>query len=137
MKPDDILKITQMVYIATTEGDQPHLRPMTLIWWSGRFWFATGSRDAKVAQIKANPKVEWSLLLPGEGCTGYLKATGAMREETDPAVRRSVADAARFLYNYWKDADDPDFILYEMQPARMRYMQPGADLEEDFLFTVH
>ncbi len=131
MKLDDLLKVTQMVYIATMEDDQPHLRPMTLIWWERRFWFATGSRDAKVAQIKANPKVEWSLLLPGDGCTGYLKCTGSMREERDSSVRRAVADAARFLYNYWKDADDPDFILYEMLPSRMRYMEPGADLEND------
>lgn len=53
----------QNVFLATVEGDQPRLRPVTLIRLGNRLFFATGGGDAKVEQIKRNPKVEFCLLL--------------------------------------------------------------------------
>ncbi|HPF08299.1 MAG TPA: pyridoxamine 5'-phosphate oxidase family protein [Candidatus Cloacimonadota bacterium] len=127
----DHLKKLQMVHLATIEADQPRLRPMTMIYWQQRFWFATGSQDRKAIQLKANPKAEWCLIVPGEDCTGYLKGSGVMRTETDPAIRKALADYAQFLYDYWKDASDPDFVLYEMQISELKLMLPGAMLEQD------
>jgi general stress protein 26 len=127
----DYLKKLQMVHLATAEADQPRLRPMTMIWWENRFWFATGAQDRKAIQIKTNPKAEWCMIIPGEGCTGYLKGSGSLRGEADPAVRQAFADYAVFVYDYWKDANDPDFVLYEMQIEELKLMLPGAMTEQD------
>ncbi|MDD2597104.1 MAG: pyridoxamine 5'-phosphate oxidase family protein [Candidatus Cloacimonetes bacterium] len=131
MKLSEMLKTLQMVHVGTVEGAYPKLRPMTMIYYAGGFWFATGSKDAKTAQLKDNPHAIWSLIIPGEGCTGYLKGEGMMREERDLTVRKAIADHAKFLYDYWQDAADPDFILYQMQISALRYMKPGAMYEED------
>lgn len=131
MKYNEILKKLQMVQLATVELDQPRVRPMTMIWWQERFWFATGAQDSKAIQIRDNPKAEWCLLIPGEGCTGYLKGAGVMRAESEPAIRQAFADYAVFVYDYWKDANDPDFVLYEMRITELKLMVPGAMLEQD------
>jgi uncharacterized pyridoxamine 5'-phosphate oxidase family protein len=59
------------VILATSEEDQPRLRPVTLIHLDGRFLITTGTKSSKVDHILKNPKVEFLLLLPEEGNTGY------------------------------------------------------------------
>jgi len=127
----DMLKKLQMVQLATISGNEPRIRPMTMIWWQDKYWFATSSGDPKVAQLDANPQAEWCLLLPQDGCTGYLKGRGSMLKVSDPALRKAVADFAGFIYDYWKDASDPDYTLYEMQLSSLRLMRPGAMFAED------
>ncbi len=39
----------QYVFLATSEGDQPRVRPVTLIHLAQRFWVTTGTYDKKVA----------------------------------------------------------------------------------------
>lgn len=126
-----LLKPTQLAHLATVDGDQPHLRPMTLIYMNERFFVATGSTDAKTKQLTNNPKAEFCLLFHKDPYTGYLRGKGSMVAITEPSLRKAVADYAIFLYDYWQDANDPDFILFEMQISSLRYMKPGAMLEED------
>ena len=126
--PDKIfalLKPTQMVHLATIEGTEPRLRPMTLIVKDRRFYFATGATDAKTAQIAANPAVEFCLLERAEQYTGTLRCRGKLRLVASPAIRQEIADHAPFLYDYWKDPSDPDFVLFELIPTQYRYMAPG------------
>ena len=47
-------KQTQPVYLATNDGNEPRVRPVTLIWFEEKFWIATGSSDAKVKQLFSN-----------------------------------------------------------------------------------
>lgn len=124
-----LLKPTQMVHLATVEGTEPRLRPMTLIVMERRLFFATGSTDAKTAQIAANPATEWCLLERGGDYTGTMRCRGTMTLVSDPSLKQQVADHARFIYDYWRDAADPDFVLFELQPAQFRYMAPG-DMKE-------
>jgi hypothetical protein len=44
----------QHVFLATTEGDQPRVRPVTLIYFDKRFWITTGTSNAKVKQIRGS-----------------------------------------------------------------------------------
>lgn len=123
------LKKTQMVSLATCEGDQPRLRPMTLIVKDGRFFFATGSRDDKTSQLDNNCKAEFCLLIPANNNTGYLRGSGKMDKVADQNTRKDVADWAEFIYDYWKEATDPDFVLFELKMQQIRYMEPGDMLE--------
>jgi general stress protein 26 len=128
---ENLLKPLQMVHLATCEADQPRLRPMTLIFHGGRFWFATGSADQKSLQLDANPKAEFCLLLRSGDNSGYLRGSGAMDRIDDPALRKAVADAALFIYDYFRDADDPGYRLYEMKVARLGLMEPGEMYERE------
>jgi uncharacterized pyridoxamine 5'-phosphate oxidase family protein len=55
----EFLKAAGVYYIATVEGDQPHLRPFgTIDIFDGRLCIQTGKVKAVAHQLKANPKVE-------------------------------------------------------------------------------
>jgi len=61
-KLDDIREIWsrfkdfQHMFLATTDGDQPKVRPVTLIYFDKRFWITTGTTSAKVKQMQKIPK---------------------------------------------------------------------------------
>lgn len=122
-------KVTQMVHVATCMDAQPHLRPMTLIVHEGRYYFATGAGDSKSAELDANPRAEFCLLIKQDAYTGYIRAAGEMRKVEDLALKTAVADASGFIYDYFNNPADPDFRLYELVPSRVRYMLPGEMLD--------
>lgn len=116
---------TQMVTLATCEGDQPRLRPMTLIVKDDRFFFATGSNDNKGKQLAENPKAEFCLTISNDANSGYLRGSGKMVAVKDEPTRKEIADWSEFIYNYWQDPTDPDYCLYEMLITQTRFMKPG------------
>ena len=53
------LKEAQTYYLATTEGDQPRVRPFgTIDLFEGKLYFQTGKVKDVSKQIHANPKIE-------------------------------------------------------------------------------
>lgn len=126
----DTLAATQMVHVATCEGNEPRLRPMTLIAKDRRLWFATGARDNKSAQIAANPASEFCLLLREGQYSGYLRGRGRLRLVTDIGLKQEVADHAPFIYDYFRDASDPDYCLHEFELKQLSYLKPGEMYEE-------
>ena len=128
-----LFKPLQAVQLATCEADQPRLRPMTLIYYLNRFFFATGASDAKSAQVVMNPKAECCLLLPEGEYTGYIRMSGVLKQIKDIVLKKAVADVATYIYHYWSDAADPGYHLYEFYVQKMRYMKPGENLETDIV----
>jgi general stress protein 26 len=123
----DLLNQQQMVMVATSMNNQPRVRPMTLICHTGKFFFATGSWDAKAVQVASNPLAEICILLQGENCTGYVRASGQLDLIADQAVRKEIYDTADFLHYYWNEPTDESYILYQMQWDKVEYMQPGEN----------
>ena len=62
------------VFLATIDNDQPRVRPVTLIHLKEELFITTGSHDAKVRQIRQNPKTEFCLLLEKDESKGTLRA---------------------------------------------------------------
>lgn len=128
----DMLKPTQMVYLATSEDNQPHVRPMTLIYHLGKFYFATGSWDSKARQIASNPKVEICLTLKEESGTGYVRVIGNLDIINDLEIKKEISSVADFITYYFKEPSDPGFVLYKMNCQKAEYMQPGEQLATKF-----
>jgi len=124
-----IFKPTQPIYLATMDDDQPHLRPMTLIYCKERWYVATGSTDAKVRQLASHPKIEFCLPLSDPSGNGYIRGIGIANTITDLPTKKQVADHAPFLYDYWSDVDDPDMAIYEIRIKSFAYLKPGDMLE--------
>jgi uncharacterized pyridoxamine 5'-phosphate oxidase family protein len=125
-----MFKSMQMAHLATCEGDQPRLRPITLVCIDQRFYFATGAADQKSAQIALNPKVEFCSLIQAEPYTGYFRGSGILHQIDDVQVKKAVADVATYIYNYWQDAADPAYRLYELELTVLKYMHPGESVEQ-------
>lgn len=55
----DFLSKAGTFFLATTEGDQPHVRPIGFVMdCGGKLTFMTDNRKRMCAQLSANPKVE-------------------------------------------------------------------------------
>ncbi|HNX38367.1 MAG TPA: pyridoxamine 5'-phosphate oxidase family protein [Candidatus Cloacimonadota bacterium] len=127
------LKPKTMADIATLDGVQPRVRPMTLMWYKESFWLATGRSDAKTAQLESNPLVEAVAHLNAENSSGYIRISGRVQEITDFATKKDIADFSEFIYNYWEDPANPDYVLYRIIPHSIRLMEPGDMLETEML----
>ena len=55
----DFLTANKVFYLATTSGDQPHVRPMGFVMeYDGRLAFCTSNQKDMYKQLTANPHVE-------------------------------------------------------------------------------
>jgi general stress protein 26 len=118
----------QCVYLATAEGTQPRVRPVTLLDIEKKFWIATSPRSAKARQIFRNPNVEFCLSLKEECGEGYVRVSGVADAEKDDAVRAHIGSQIPFLTQHWSGVDDPNFLLFRITRVEVEYMRPG-DME--------
>jgi len=119
------------VVLATSEGDQPRLRPVTLIHLGGRFLITTGTKSKKVDHILKNPKVEFLLLLPEEGNTGYVRGRCVASILDDDSLKRVLYERVPHVSQLWEGPEDEDLTIIELEPVEYDYMKPG-----DFSSTI-
>ncbi|MHA2313854.1 MAG: pyridoxamine 5'-phosphate oxidase family protein [Candidatus Hermodarchaeia archaeon] len=122
---EELLRGENSIFLATAEDDQPRVRPVTLVENAGELFVLTGSKDAKVAQIKKNEKVEVVRLIRREDGGGYVRFSARAKIVVDPKIRERLAKATSFFSTYFKSADDPKFVLMNLVPVKIEYMKPG------------
>lgn len=100
----DFFQNAKMFFIATTEEDQPRVRPFGhLVEYHGQFYFNTGKHKNVYQQLMKNPKVEICAFDKGvwyrvAGCAAESdnEEIKQMMMEIDPVVKR----------NYGQDTSD-------------------------------
>jgi uncharacterized pyridoxamine 5'-phosphate oxidase family protein len=128
-----LLKPNQCVYFATAEGDQPRVRPVTLLDIDRKFWIATGRRSAKARQMLRNPNVEFCLPLTETCGTGYLRVAGVAAAEADSETRKRIGEQIPFLREFWEGPEDPNFALFRITRVEIEYLKPGETMAVTFL----
>jgi len=130
--PDTILsKLTeqQVVYLATVDGDQPKVRPVTLIYKDNGFYVITGARGGvnahKLTQIHGNPKVEYYLTLKGEDGDGFIRGEAAASIIDNQNIRSQIYNAIGWAKNFFPTVDHPDYVLLKLQHHALSYRNPG------------
>ena len=119
-----VLAADRFPYLATMDGDQPRLRPVSPVRTDGFVVYVANLRPYhKTAEIAANPKVELCYLEPGHD---QVRITGTAEIVTDRAVLQSVWDDNPLLQQYLGSVDNPDLILYRIRPNRVRFMREWA-----------
>ncbi len=116
----------QTVYLATSDKDQPKVRPVTLIHSKNRLFIATSASDAKVKQIKQNPKTEFCLLLEKGEAKGTLRAECMAEIIKDMKIKSELYDKIPFMKEFWKTPSDPSYALIEFQPSSFEYLKPST-----------
>ena len=119
------------VILATSEGDQPRLRPVTLIHLDGGFLITTGTKAQKVDHILKNPKVEFLLLLPEGEDTGYVRGRCVASILDDKDIKRVLYERVPHVSQLWEGPEDEDLTIIELEPVEYDYMKPG-----DFASTI-
>lgn len=119
------IKQSQYVYLATSDRKQARVRPVVLFLHEDRYFFATFSGDAKVAQIQANKLVEICIPLTEDGHTGYIRLSGIARIINNAALKAEASERCFFFDQYFSGYDDPDYTLIEFDPDYAEYLRPG------------
>ena len=114
----------QFIFLATSEEDQPRVRPVTLVYLDGKFWILTGTENAKTKQISKNPKIEFCLLLQKKDKQGYVRAAGLAKIIQDRKTKGKIAEQCDFFSEFWKSFDDPNYTLIELHPTEIECLSP-------------
>ncbi len=117
-------KNSQNIFLATSEENQPRVRPVTLICFDKKFWITTGTDNNKVGQIQKNPKVEFCLTIKKEDRQGYIRGTGLAKIIKDKEQKEIIAQHCDFFSNFWESPDDPDYTLIELTVYEIEYLKP-------------
>jgi len=118
------MKQAKFPQLATVEGDQPRLRPVSPVRTEGfTVYVANLRRYGKTAEIAANPKVE---LCYTDDEHNQVRITAVAEVVTEAEVLAAVWDSNPLLRAYLKTPDNPELILYRMRPNRVRYMREWA-----------
>ncbi|MBI1786549.1 MAG: pyridoxamine 5'-phosphate oxidase family protein [Acidobacteria bacterium] len=120
----DVLRDCPFPTMASVDGDQPRLRPVSPVKTEGFTVYVASLRSSgKTGEIDRNPKVELCYMSPGHD---QVRITGMAENVTDMAVRRQIWDSNPLLRAYLKTVDNPEFILYRVTPQRVRFMREWA-----------
>lgn len=115
----------QHVFFATVEGDQPRVRPVTLVHFRKRLYIVTGSGDAKITQLKKNPKTEFCLLLEKSGEKGTLRAECLASIVEDKGIKTDIFNEVSYVKEFYKSPEDLGYALVWLRPVGFEYMKPG------------
>ena len=103
------LKDAGVYYLATTEGDQPRVRPFgTAHIFDGRLYIQTGKKKDVSKQLAANPKAEICAFKDGK----WLRVSGELVEDDRREARVSMLDAYPELRSMYDPNDGNTQVFY-------------------------
>jgi general stress protein 26 len=115
-------------FLATIDGDQPRVRPVSPVKTDGFVVFiANLRRYGKTRDIARNPRVELCYL---DDQHDQVRITGIAEVVTDARLLDEIWIANPLLRKYLGSPDNPELIIYKIQPTRVRFMREWA-LEYD------
>ena len=105
----EFLKKCGTYYLATTDGDQPRVRPFgTIDLFEGKLYIQTGKVKDVSKQMKANPKVEISGMVEGKWIR--LAAEAVLDERIE--AQTHMLDAYPSLQGMYKPGDGNTEVFY-------------------------
>src|SRR3954464_3081331 len=97
-------------YLATIDGDQPRLRPVSPVRTEGFTVYVANLRAYhKTAEIEANPKVELCYL---DDHHNQIRITGVAEVVTDRPLLKEIWDANPLMRQYLGSLENPQLIVY-------------------------
>jgi uncharacterized pyridoxamine 5'-phosphate oxidase family protein len=103
------LKDARVYYLATTEGDQPRVRPFgTAHIFEGKLYIQTGKSKSVSKQLALNPKVEICAFKDGD----WVRISGELIEDDRVEARKSILDAYPQLRGIYDENDGNTQVFY-------------------------
>ena len=110
--------------LATIDGDQPRVRPVSPVRTDGFVVYIANLRMYhKTVEIAANPKVELCYL---DAHHDQVRITGVAETVTDRPLLQEIWDANPLMRQYLGSIDNPMLIVYRVVPTKVRYMKEWA-----------
>jgi len=119
-----VIQADRFPYLATIDGDQPRLRPISPVRTEGFTVYVANLRSYhKTGEIQANPKVELCYL---DDHHDQVRITGVAEIVDDRKVLQEIWEANPLLRQYLGEATNPQLVLYRIRPTRVRFMREWA-----------
>jgi len=118
------IKDAKFPQLATIDGDQPRVRPVSPLRTDGFTVYVANLRSyGKTKQIEDNPRVELCYM---DSHHNQVRITGVAEVLDDEAVLQDLWDTNPLLRNYLGSIDNPELLIYKVIPNRVSYMQEWA-----------
>lgn len=118
------MKAAKFPVLATVEGDQPRVRPVSPVRTDGfTVYVANLRRYGKTAEIAANPKVE---LCYTDEEHNQVRITAEAEVVTEAGLLGEIWEGNPLLRAYLRTPENPELIVYRMKALRVRYMREWA-----------
>ena len=110
--------------LATMDGDQPRLRPVSPVRNDGFTIYLANLRSyGKTREIAANAKVELCYIAANHD---QVRITGTASILLDSVLLQSIWEANPLLRSYLGSIDNPELIIYRLTPNRVCFMREWA-----------
>ena len=110
--------------LATMDGNQPRLRPVSPVRTDGFIVFIANLRDSgKTTEIAANPQVELAYL---DERHDQVRITGTAEVVSDAATLEQIWNANPLLRSYLGSIGNTQLVVYRIVPTRVRFMREWA-----------
>ena len=118
------MKASRFPQLATIDGDQPRLRPVSPVRQDEFAVYVANLRVYhKTQEIAANPKVELCYV---DDRHNQVRITGAAEIVTERPLLEAIWNDNPLLRQYLGTIDNPQLIVYRIRPVTVRYMQEWA-----------
>ncbi|MFP6883764.1 MAG: pyridoxamine 5'-phosphate oxidase family protein [Roseibacillus sp.] len=121
-----VIKEAKFPMLASMDGDQPRLRPISPVRVDGYTIYIANLRSYhKTGEIEANPKVELCYLSPDHD---QLRITGVahLLGESEQPLINEIWEENPLLRQYLGMSDNPELIIYRIVAHRVRFMREWA-----------
>jgi uncharacterized pyridoxamine 5'-phosphate oxidase family protein len=115
--------------IATLEGDQPRVRAFGM-WFADEtgFYFQTATIKEIVAQLQANPKVEFAFYQPDDMSGTMLRVSGSVEFLDDPELKKKVIDDRPFLKEFGMSPQDERLVIFRVREGEAHFWNWESNL---------
>lgn len=126
-------------YLATTEGDQPHVRGL-LMWFADEtgFYFHTGLTKQVCQQLKRNPRVEACFFAPDpQGVGTMMRVTGTVEFIEDIPLKTVLLEERPFLKEIGTGLpDDPMLVVFRIAGGEVHFWTMEFNMRENEIERV-
>ncbi len=123
-KAEQVVRSDRAPMLATIDGDQPRLRPVSPVRQEGFTICVANLRGYhKTLEIAANPRVELCYL---DDHHDQVRITGMAEVLTDRSLLEAIWNDNPLLRQYLGTLSNPELIVYRIRPTQVRYMQEWA-----------
>src|SRR5688572_33024697 len=110
--------------LASIDGDQPRARPVSPVRTVDFTVYVASLRSShKTGELEQNAKVELCYMSDGHD---QVRITGVAESVTDRETLQDVWNTNPLLRSYLGTIDNPEFMLYRIVPAQVRFMREWA-----------
>jgi len=119
-----VMKVDRFPVLATMDADQPRVRPVSPVMTRDFTVYVANLRSyQKTKQIADNPKVELCYV---DASHDQVRLTGLASVVETRELLEEIWGNNPLLRNYLGDIDNPEFIVYQIDPTEVLFMREWA-----------